>query len=248
MHNIPKTWHATSPSVLMARVSTTSPTAAAPSCADSPAPTPPTRSPAASPEEPAMTQPNGPRVVGLDLSITATGIAFADGTTHTIRSTKHGDERLLDIVYDIAKAVQHASLAVIEDLPTHAKSAGITGMVHGAVRMELLRSFVPYVLITPASLKKYASGKGNCGKPEMAVAAFKRLGIEPGDDNQVDAAWLRAAALDHLGHPLAQMPATHRAALDAVTWPEMPAPLVVPYQGGRHTDTHTINLLGQEAS
>ncbi|MFE9192041.1 hypothetical protein ACFYL6_20795 [Micromonospora sp. NPDC007208] len=27
-----------------------------------------------------------------------------------------------------------------------------------------------------------------------------------------------------------------------------PAPLVAPYQGGRHTGTHTIDLLGQEAS
>lgn len=160
-----------------------------------------------------------PRVVGLDLSITATGIAFADGTTYTVRSAKNGDERLLDITYDIAKATQEADLAVIEDLPTHAKSAGITGMVHGAVRIALLRAFVPYVLVTPASLKKYATGKGNSGKPEMAVAAFKRLGIEPGDDNQVDAAWLRAMALDRLGHPPASLPAAQRAALNAVTWP-----------------------------
>ncbi|MFF3867375.1 hypothetical protein [Micromonospora sp. NPDC001898] len=168
-----------------------------------------------------MTHPRTPRVVGLDLSMTATGIAWCDNTTYTVTSKTTGDHRLLAIVSEVARAVDGRSvdLVVIEDLPTHAKSAGITGMVHGAVRAYLLRVGTPYALAAPASLKKYATGKGNCGKPEMAVAAYKRLGRELADDNQVDALWLRAAGLDHLGHPLADMPKTHRAALDAVRWP-----------------------------
>jgi len=168
-----------------------------------------------------VTQPTPPRVVGLDLSMTATGIAWCDGTTYTVATKLTGDRRLLGICQEVAIAIDGRSidLVVIEDLPTHAKSAGITGMVHGAVRAWLIRHNVPYALVTPASLKKYATGKGNCGKPEMAVAAYKRLGREPADDNQVDALWLRAAGLDHLGHPVADMPKTHRAALDAVTWP-----------------------------
>ncbi|MFI6228904.1 hypothetical protein ACIBCR_16495 [Micromonospora echinospora] len=162
-----------------------------------------------------------PRVVGLDLSITATGIAWCDGTTYTVTTKATGDRRLVAIVSEVSRAVEGRGihLVVIEDLPTHAKAAGITGMVHGAVRAWLIDHNVPYALITPASLKKYATGKGNAGKPDMAVAAYKRLNREPADDNQVDALWLRAAGLDHLGHPLAPMPATHRAALDAVTWP-----------------------------
>lgn len=169
-----------------------------------------------------MTTPTTPRVVGLDLSITATGIAWCDGTTYTVTGKTTGDRRLLTICQEVGIAVDGRSidLVVIEDLPTHAKAAGITGMVHGAVRAYLLRLGTPYALITPASLKKYATGRGNAGKPEMAVAAYKRLGREPADDNQVDALWLRAAGLDRLGQPLAQMPAANRAALDAVTWPE----------------------------
>ncbi|WP_328339489.1 hypothetical protein [Micromonospora sp. NBC_00421] len=165
-----------------------------------------------------MTQ---PRVVGLDLSMTATGIAWCDNTTYTVTSKTTGDRRLVAIVDEVVRAVdgRNIDLVVIEDLPTHAKAAGITGMVHGAVRGYLLRLGVPYALITPASLKKYATGRGNAGKPEMAVALYKRLGRELGDDNQVDALWLRAAGLDHLGHPLVAMPAAQRAALDAVTWP-----------------------------
>lgn len=164
---------------------------------------------------------NTPRVVGLDLSLTATGIAIADGTTHTITSKAPGDRRLVDILDVVAKATSDAALVVIEDLPTNAKGAGITGMVHGAVRVSLLRAFVPYALIPPASLKKYATGVGNCGKTAMAIAALKRHGREIPDEDQCDAWWLRAAGLDHLGHPLAPMPATHRAALDKVAWPDV---------------------------
>jgi Holliday junction resolvasome RuvABC endonuclease subunit len=161
-----------------------------------------------------------PRVVGLDLSMTATGIAWCDGSTYTVAGRETGDRRLLTICQEVGIAVdgRDIDLVVIEDLPTHAKSAGITGMVHGAVRAYLLRLKVPYVLITPASLKKYATGKGNAGKPEMAVAAFKRAGKEFGDDNQCDAWWLRAMGLDHLGAPATVLPAAQRAALTAVNW------------------------------
>lgn len=163
-----------------------------------------------------------PSVVGLDLSITATGIAKRDGSTFTVKTNATGDRRLVVIRDNVGLAAGGCDLVVIEDLPTHAKSAGITGMVHGAVRASLIEWGIRYVLITPASVKKYATGKGNCGKPEMAVAAFKRAEVEFADDNQCDAWWLRAMALDHLGHALADMPKAHRDALAAVDWPAVP--------------------------
>jgi hypothetical protein len=169
-----------------------------------------------------------PKVVGLDLSITATGIADTDGHTRTVGGpSKLGDQRLpviLDAVIDTlyedgANSWRHHPLFVIEDLPTHAHGAGVTALVHGAVRCHLQRTGDPYVLVPPASLKKYATGKGNAGKPDMAVALYKRTGLELGDDNQVDAWWLRAMGLDHLGHPAVDLPADQRAALDRITWP-----------------------------
>jgi Holliday junction resolvasome RuvABC endonuclease subunit len=155
------------------------------------------------------------RVVGLDLSITATGIAYADGFTTTVKPLSSGDARLAEIRNEVRSAVVGTALVVIEDLPTHARAAGITGMVHGAIRV-MLQSGPPYVLITPATLKKYATGKGNAGKPEMAVALFKRAGLELADDNQVDAWWLRAAGLELLGEPLVELPKAQVAALDKV--------------------------------
>jgi Holliday junction resolvasome RuvABC endonuclease subunit len=183
------------------------------------------------PDTPATT-PAGPRplrILALDLSITAPGVCLPDGTTRTIKTrTSEGDRRLQHIVSDIGIALDDkpdstgyaVDLAVIEDLPTHAKSAGITGMVHGAVRLWLLDAHIPYVLITPATLKAYATGKGNADKTAMAIAALKRSGREFADDNQVDAAWLRWAALDWYGTPEFDLPKAQRDRLAKVTWPE----------------------------
>jgi Holliday junction resolvasome RuvABC endonuclease subunit len=159
-----------------------------------------------------------PVVVGLDLSMTASGVCTSDGA-FTIKPKANGDERLMEIRDRIYDAVVGADLAVIEDLPANAKSAGITGRVQGIVRLTLLDAKVPYVLITAASLKKYATGKGNADKVAMGVAAMKRFGLEFADDNACDAFWLRCAGLDALGFALAAMPAVNRAALDAVAWP-----------------------------
>ena len=111
-------------------------------------------------------------VLGLDLSLTATGVCLPDGTTFTIKTkTADGDKRLIIIEDTITRIAPGTSLAVIEDLPTHAKSAGITGMVHGVVRAALVRSNVPAAFVVPATLKAYAAGSGSADKAAMAVAA-----------------------------------------------------------------------------
>jgi Holliday junction resolvasome RuvABC endonuclease subunit len=168
-----------------------------------------------------------PRIIGLDLSIAGTGIADMDGVTSTLKlKAALGDQRL-DI---IARAVNvatmaafpwRAELAVIEDLPTHAHGAGITGMVHGAVRTELIRLGVRYVTVPPASLKKFATGKGNSDKVGMALAALKRLGAEFADDNQCDAAWLRVMGLAAYGRCPVELPQAQTAALSVIEWPQL---------------------------
>lgn len=160
-------------------------------------------------------------VLGLDLSLTATGICHPDGSVTTVKTrTVDGDERLVQIADAIATAVDDwVDLVVMEDLPTHAKSAGITGMVHGAARLVLRGADVRYVLVTPATLKAYATGKGNADKTAMAVAALKRAGREFADDNQCDAWWLRHAGLDWFEAAEVVMPQAQRDRLAKVAWP-----------------------------
>lgn len=168
-----------------------------------------------------------PKVIGLDLSLTSTGIALANGVTTVIKgAATHGDWRLCRIRDAVAHTIDadRPDLAVIEDLPTHGKAAGLTGMVHGAVRSLLIDKEVPYALIAPATLKAFATGKGNGDKTPMAIAALKRANREFENDkggDQCDAWWLRIAGLQWLGCPEIDMPAAQVARLDKAKWPEV---------------------------
>jgi Holliday junction resolvasome RuvABC endonuclease subunit len=168
-----------------------------------------------------------PTVLGLDLSLTATGIAWPDGQLETVRTLpRDGDSRLVQIE-DVVLAgllIQHRpDLAVIEDLPIHASAAGKTGMVHGVIRAKLLRHGIPYLLVSPATLKVYAAGRGTCDKSDMRMSLYQRAGLDVADDNQVDAAWCRYLGLDMLGSPAIQLPQTHKRALAKLTLPEQEA-------------------------
>lgn len=168
---------------------------------------------------------DGLRIIGLDLSLSSTGVALPDGTTYRIKTRqKDGDRRLIVIRDRIRTTIdEHGPhLAVVEDLPTHAMSAGITGHVHGVVKAELLDAGVPYALVVPATLKSYAADHGNADKARMAAAAYLAAGVEFADDkggDQCDAWWLRAAGHDAYGAPLFDMPQAQRDRLLKVDWP-----------------------------
>lgn len=165
------------------------------------------------------------KIIGLDLSLTGTGIARFDGSTITVKTRdKDGDLRLLHIQDAVQEVLQPGiDLAVIEAPLTHgAHSLHIQGMVHGVVRAVLMKNHVPYALISPPTLKAYATGKGTAKKADMILAAYKRAGREFDDDNQCDAAWLRWAGLDHFNCSEVVMPLAHRKKLDVVkNWPKV---------------------------
>jgi Holliday junction resolvasome RuvABC endonuclease subunit len=163
---------------------------------------------------------------GCDPSLTGTGVANLDGDAFTVRSKLTGDNRLVDIYARVAAALGGAHLVAVEDLPAHAQSAGLTGLAAGVVRLALLHNATPYVTVPPATLKVYATGKGNATKPDMRMELFRRTELDIRDDNQVDAIWLRYLALDMLGEPAIKLPQTHRRALDKVA--EIGTVLVAP--------------------
>ncbi|WP_406337337.1 crossover junction endodeoxyribonuclease RuvC [Streptomyces sp. NBC_00649] len=184
---------------------------------------------AASPLADPLVAPAGVRVIGLDLSITSTGVALPDGTTHRIKTQpREGDRRLLHIRDAVADdlAEHRPHLAVIEDLPTkmHATALKIIGKLHGVVAGALLDADVPYAYVTPATLKQYATDHGAADKARMAAAAYLAAGAEFADDkggDQCDAWWLRAAGHDAYGAPLFAMPKAQRERLSVVAWPDM---------------------------
>lgn len=162
------------------------------------------------------------RVVGVDLSLTSTGIAFANGETRTIKVPADGMARLSSIRSHLMAYVEvfGADLVVIEGYsygsPNRAAHLGELG---GVIRLALYERRVRYVDVPPAVLKKYATGKGNAGKNEMLTEAVRRLGYTGSSDDEADALWLRAAALEHYGEPVAAMPQENVKALAKVSWP-----------------------------
>ncbi|MDB5716488.1 MAG: hypothetical protein JWO15_3885 [Sphingomonadales bacterium] len=160
-------------------------------------------------------------VIGIDPSLSATGIATA-AEAYTV-PTSAGDPTRLAIIYTavcVQATAPQATLAVVEDLPTHAHGAGLTGMAQGVIRLALIESQVPYVTVPAATLKKYATGKGNATKADMRMAWFQRTGDDVRDDNQVDALWLRQIGLALLGEPSAiSLPQTHTVALAKLSLP-----------------------------
>lgn len=168
-------------------------------------------------------------VIGLDLSITATGLCRVDGTTCTVGGKSDLCDWRIKLIADAVREAHYDQtdwryhpLAVIEDLAVHGPGGGLhAAQVMGAVKLTLMAKGTPYLLVPPSSLKKYATGKGNATKADMAVALYKRAGLELANDNEVDAWWLRALGLHMLGHPIVELPTVNLSALDKLTLPEM---------------------------
>jgi Holliday junction resolvasome RuvABC endonuclease subunit len=139
------------------------------------------------------------KIMGVDPSITRTGIGLPDQTTFTVSSPKQvtGDDRLEYYADHIGLAARTcgADLVVMEDAPTALQGNAGRVLLHlqGVLRLELKRNHVPYMILSPSTLKLFATGNGGADKTGMALAAYKRLGREYATDDECDADWLRIA-------------------------------------------------------
>ncbi|MFD4740569.1 hypothetical protein ACFWNQ_24875 [Streptomyces virginiae] len=170
----------------------------------------------------------GPRplVVGLDLSLTSTGIA-GDGWTANIRTKTRGDARIRILQIGIADYIKAADLVVMEG-PSfgHGAQAGheeLAGL-RVIVRQYCYRHHIPYAVIPPSSLKVYATGNGKASKDGVRAAITDRYGyLTEGAAryDEADAYAAMAAGYDWLGHPIKSVPTSHRRALAGCKWPEL---------------------------
>jgi hypothetical protein len=164
-------------------------------------------------------------VIGIDLSLTATGVANSRDGRFTIKTAADGDsvENRLTRIEDIAAAIsnyaQGCDLAVIEG-PSYGQRQQAGEHLRAGLWWLTVAALVgpcPNIIeVPPATLKKFATGKGNATKPDMRMALFQRTGLDLRDDNQVDACWLRELGLRLLGEPTIILPKTHLIALDKI--------------------------------
>lgn len=177
-------------------------------------------------------------VMGLDLSLTATGYAFveegvltgggvlkskaAPGTSATARRIRMLEMDVLDLVGDFSPF-----LVVIES-PSFGSTTGAQHERAGlwwSVVCELDAFGYPIATVTPSGLKKYATGNGNSAKDEVLAAVIRRYptqGWSITDNNVADACVLAAMGARHLAEPVEEsMPDRALDAMKPVKWPEV---------------------------
>ena len=140
-----------------------------------------------------------PVILGIDPSIRSTGLC-TDSEHRAVRYEKadtdwDGEDRIRLIAEEILGECSRAevSLAVIEDAVNTGKLAGnsLTNLLlQGAIRFVLMSNNIPYLVVSPSLLKKFATGKGNADKTEMALSAYKRSGFTFETSDECDAWWL----------------------------------------------------------
>ena len=170
-------------------------------------------------------------VVGVDPSLTSTGLVFEDYETGELvesrfRSKLPDPERMLEIRdFVLAACVDPNPLVVIEGFAYGAKGKAVFQVagLGWILRAAFVENRIPYVEATPSTLKKFATGKGSGGKDLTISAVSVRTGRIFESNDVVDAlvCFSIGRELASLPHPLGALPKSHLAALDAVELPEV---------------------------
>lgn len=187
-------------------------------------------------------------VVGLDLSLTATGIARVGWQENhsgsvgpaAVQLARIGEKgkataslserslRLRKTAGQITQQCAGASLVVVEG-PTYSHAEAGTWDRAGLwwlVVARLTGAGITVVEADPTAVKTYALGKGagaGTGKDEVLAAVIRRYlpVVEVPGNNEADALVLAAMAARFLRRPIepgGMLPATHTRALDRVRW------------------------------
>ena len=165
-------------------------------------------------------------IAAFDLSLQQTG--WARHVAGTIdygvikpapKMVKTPIERLEYIRRNVFKAALDAELVVIEDYAfSRSNRAHQMGELGGVIRHSLAKA-VKLVAVSPTTLKKFATGKGNASKELMLVDAVVRLGYKGSNHNEADSLWLLYAAMAHYEvDGFVAMPKRNRQALEKVNW------------------------------
>lgn len=164
-------------------------------------------------------------ILGIDPSLTSTGLCWGDDKFTSISSSEKGPRRLVDYRNWIQDYLYEEKIDYVciesysfSSRNSHAHALGELG---GVIRVLLYELNIPYADIPPTSRSKFATGKGNAGKSEVVSSVSARTGIVwsgKGADDMCDAWVLRQMGLFHFGQSEIKWPESHVAALDKIEW------------------------------
>lgn len=171
---------------------------------------------------------SAPAVVGLDLSLTASGVSviYPDGTidVQTVSSKGAGTPSLSNRGLRLSRIVDRIALVppvgakIAVETPAYNQTSGHHHDRSGLWWMVVERLLEEHEVyeVSTTQVKKYATGKGNASKMEVMAAAIKRYpDADIANDNEADAVILAAYLRRALGHPAdPTLPKANISALD----------------------------------
>lgn len=143
--------------------------------------------------------------MGLDLSLTSTGVSVG-GATRSIKSKNRGTKRLVEIRDEIVKIVKSERIEIVAiegySYASQYSQAHSIGELGGVVKVAVKELGLPVVTIPPTCRAKFATGKGNSSKMDVMNAITVKTGIpfSGSDGNDKCDAWiLEQMTLTYLG-------------------------------------------------
>jgi len=138
------------------------------------------------------------KIVGIDASLISTGVAVYEDVafseshktidTYAIEPKETGVKRLCFIRKAIADIISNSDLIVLENYAfARANQAHQIGELGGVLRMLFHENNIPYIVVSPGQVKKFATDKGNATKEKIAVACYKHWGAEFSTNDEADA-------------------------------------------------------------
>jgi Holliday junction resolvasome RuvABC endonuclease subunit len=164
--------------------------------------------------------------LGLDLSLTATGVSPDNEDTRTLKVGEKFDSvarlaLLRDLIVDQVRVGIRPDVVVLEGYSFGSRyNREALAELGGVVRLALFDEGLPITVVPPGVLKKFATGRGTATKTDMAIAAYKRAGMEFEDDNQCDAWWARQMGVTRYEPKRGvDLPAAQREVVNQIPWP-----------------------------
>ena len=151
-------------------------------------------------------------IVGLDLSLTCTGIAVYnttdDGITTKVVKTSSKDSdvcRYSKIHSDTLHEYAFSSIVFIEgySFGSFSKSSSMSKLIElgGIIKYDLDNRDIPFVIVPPTVLKKFITGKGNAKKEDVKLGVYKKFGREFKTSDEADAFALVVLGIKYLNIP-----------------------------------------------
>lgn len=140
------------------------------------------------------------KIVGLDLSLTSTGIATTtpesgvpsarvEKTSNKISYPERYNKLLESILREVPEDKKVIFFIEGYSFGSFAKSSSMSYLIElgGIIKFELWKRGLPYIIVPPSLLKKFITGKGNAKKEDIKLHIYKKYGKEFSVSDAADA-------------------------------------------------------------